>query len=74
MAEPTYRVLTWDYERQAFTHDIRIRKVSMTLWEVRKVLRWLYACGYDIKRYGNCRDGHYSDAPSVLVERIGGRR
>jgi hypothetical protein len=59
--KPTYRVTTWDMDRQEFTPQTGLNPGPYTQWELRVVLRWLSNRGYDVKR---------AFAPSVLVERI----
>lgn len=57
----TYRVTTWDVDRQKFTPQEGLKSEPYTKWELRRALRALRQMGYDTKR---------AFAPSVLVEKI----
>ena len=59
---PTYRVRTWDADRQAWTPQRGVRVGPYTQYGLRRALRKLREMGYDTGR----------DAPCVLVERDGG--
>lgn len=52
-----YEVLTWDMHRQTFTPQDDVNPGPHSLWDLKRALRELQACGYQCdRRHGTCGD------------------